>query len=70
MHVLKFIVLMILIFLLYNVVKYYNNIDYQKKCDTYYIPLIDPYKYSKDHSHHFKGYEKKDNLSFLKYRIK
>ena len=70
MHVLKFIVLMILIFLLYNVVKYYNNKDYQKICNNYYIPLIDPYEYSKDHRHHFKGYEKKDNLSFLKYRIK
>lgn len=61
---------MILIFLLYNVVKYYNNKDYQKICNNYYIPLIDPHKYSKDHLHHFKGYEKKDNLSFLKYRIK
>lgn len=60
---------MILIFLLYNVVKYYNGKIYKKNCNTYYIPLIDPYKYSKDHSNHFKGYEKKDNLLFLKYRI-
>ena len=61
---------MMLIFLLYNIVKYYNEKIYQKNCNTYYIPLIDPYKYLKDNSHNFKGYEKKDNLSFFKYKIK
>lgn len=53
---------MMLIFLLYNIVKYYNGKIYQKNCNTYYIALSKP--------DYFKGYEKKDNLSFLKYKIK
>jgi len=50
--------------------KYYNNKDYQKKCNTMYIPLINPYKDSTNKKKNFKGYENDDNLSFLKYKIK
>ena len=50
--------------------KYYNSKGYQKKCNTVYIPLINPYKGTMDTKKHFKGYENDDNLSFLRYKIK
>ena len=70
MHVLKFIVFMILLFIMFHMINYYHSIDIQKDCGTIYIPLVDKYKDSKNTMKHFKGYEKDDNLSFLKYLIK
>lgn len=70
MHVLKFIVFMILLFIMFHIINYYHSIDIQKDCSTIYIPLVDKYKDSNDINKHFKGYENDDNLSFLKYEFK
>ena len=68
MNILKFIVLVFLLVILYYVISY--SVSHSKKCNTIYIPLIDKYKDSENPNKFFKGYEKDDNISFLKYKIK
>ncbi len=63
MNIFKFIVLMFLLFIIFNIIKYHHLNDDIKKCNTIYIPLVDKFK-------EIKGYEKDDNLTFIKYLIK